>query len=358
VLSKNFNFSEKLMTAFLQANIEQDLGATTLTGNFGVQAINTVQKSTGLIFPPTGPQSRTMGAEYWDVLPSLNLALRLPSNTVIRFAAAREIMRPRIDDMRLSTNYGIDTTVPGGLIRGSSGNPELRPYRANAFDLNVEQYFGGSNGVISLQLFYKDIKSFIFTDRVPFDYGSFPAPAGAAGFPALPTIGTIERPTNTGGGKLYGAEAAITLPFDVFTQTLSGFGVTGGVGYTKTEVEDQNGNITTIPGYSEWVANGTLFFEKGGFDARGSVRYRSEFLGDFTGFGGTPTRRTALGETIVDAQIGYDFESGPLDGLSLYLQGQNLTDERFASIGNNRLQVVDYQIYGRRFLAGFTYKFR
>jgi iron complex outermembrane receptor protein len=34
-----------------------------------------------------------------------------------------------------------------------------------------------------------------------------------------------------------------------------------------------------------------------------------------------------------------------------------LTDERFASVGASRNQVIDYQIYGRRFLAGFTYKF-
>ena len=358
VLSKSFDFSEKLMTGYLQANIEQEFGDTLLTGNFGVQAINTVQKSTGLIFPPSGPEPRQQGAEYWDVLPSLNLALRLPSDTVIRFAAAREIMRPRIDDMRLSIGYGIDITGPTPIIRGSSGNPALRPYRANAFDLNIEQYFGGSDGVLSLQLFYKDLESFVFTSRVPYDYSTFPAPTNAATYPGLSPIGTIERPTNISGGKLYGGELAATLPFDVFTPALDGFGVTGGVGYTKTEIEDQNGNLTTIPGYSEWVANGTLFYEKGGFNARGSVRYRSEFLGDFTGFGGTPTRRTALGETIVDAQIGYDFEGGMLDGLSVYLQGQNLTDERFASVGADRRQVVDYQIYGRRFLAGFTYKFR
>ncbi len=74
---------------------------------------------------------------------------------------------------------------------------------------------------------------------------------------------------------------------------------------------------TVIPGYSEWVANGTLYFEKNGFNARGSVRYRSEFLADFTGFGGSPTRRLARAETIVDAQIGYDFPNGSaLDGLS------------------------------------------
>ena len=64
--------------------------------------------------------------------------------------------------------------------------------------------------------------------------------------------------------------------------------------------------------------------------------------------------------TLMDAQIGYDFaQDGALGGLSLFLQGQNLTDERFATVTNQAtpLQVIDYQIYGRRFLAGATYKF-
>ena len=108
------------------------------------------------------------------------------------------------------------------------------------------------------------------------------------------------------------------------------------------------------------MANATAYFERWGFNARGSVRYRSTFLGDFTGFGGNPTRRQALPETIVDAQIGYDFQEGSaLHGLSLYLQGQNLTDERFASVSpdDRPQEVLDYQVYGRRFLAGFTYRF-
>jgi len=358
VLSKNYSISEDLMTAYLMANIDQEMGSANLTGNFGVQAVNTVQKSTGFIFPPTGPQQVTLGAEYWDVLPSLNLALRFDGGWVVRAAASRQIQRPRLDDLRVSIGYGIDSSVPGGIIRGGGGNPFLRPYRANAVDLNLEKYFG-SSGMIAVQLFYKDIKSFIFNGRFAFDYSAFPAPSGAAGFPNLPATGTLDAPINTGGGSLYGGELAATLPFDTFIQALSGFGVTGGVGYTKSKVQDAGGNISTIPGYSEWVANGTAYFEKAGFNARGSVRYRSTFLGDFTGFGGTPTRRTALSELIVDAQIGYDFRPGSaLEGLSIYIQGQNLTDERFASIANgNRLQVVDYQIYGRRFLAGATFKF-
>ena len=358
VLSKTYSVSEDLMTAYLQADIEQEMGSSTLTGNVGIQVINTEQNSRGFIFPPGGPQSIKLGDNFWDVLPSLNLSMRFESDFVIRFAASRQIQRPRLDDLRVSIGYGIDASVPGGIIRGGGGNPYLRPYRANAFDLNFEKYFG-SAGLISAQLFYKDIKSFIFNGRIPFDYSGFPAPTGAAGFPTLSSVGTLDAPINTGGGKLYGGELAVTMPFSTFTSALDGFGITGGVGYTKSEVRDAAGKITTIPGYSKWVANGTAYFEKWGFNARGSVRYRSTFLGDFTGFGGSPTRRTALAEMIVDGQIGYDFQDGSaLQGLSVYVQGQNLTDERFASIANgNRNQVIDYQIYGRRFLAGFNYKF-
>lgn len=358
--AKAFNVTEDLMTAYLQADIEQELGNGTLTGNIGVQAIHTDQGSSGTVFAGGVARSVRASASYWDVLPSLNLSMRFDSDFVVRFAASRQIQRPRLDDLRVAVSYGINNTIadsPTGLapfIDGSGGNPQLRPYRANAFDLNFEKYFGNS-GLISLQLFHKDIKSYIDRTRFPFDYSGYPLPTG---LPPATLIGRLESSFNTGGGKLYGGELAVTLPFSNFSEALDGFGVTGGVGYTKTKIKDAQGNIDQIPGYSKWVANGTAYFEKWGFNARGSVRYRSTFLGDFTGFGGSPTRRTALAEMIVDGQIGYDFQEGSaLQGLSLYLQGQNLTDERFASVGASRNQVIDYQIYGRRFLAGFNYKF-
>ena len=69
-------------------------------------------------------------------------------------------------------------------------------------------------------------------------------------------------------------------------------------------------------------------------------------------------RRRAADETIVDAQVGYDFGSGALKGLSIYVQGQNLTDEPFVTTNPGQpLQVIDYQVYGRRFLAGASFKF-
>lgn len=358
--AKAYNVTEDLMTAYLQADIEQEMGSGTLTGNIGVQAIHTDQGSSGTVFAGGVARSVRASTSYWDILPSLNLSMRFDSDFVIRFAASRQIQRPRLDDMRVAVSYGISNNAadsPTGLapfIDGNGGNPQLRPYRANAFDLNFEKYFGQS-GLISLQLFHKDIKSYIDRTRFPFDYAGYPLPTG---LPPATLIGRLESSFNTGGGSMYGGELAVTLPFSNISEALDGFGVTGGVGYTKTKIKDAAGNVDQIPGYSKWVANGTAYFEKWGFNARGSVRYRSSFLGDFTGFGGSPTRRTALAEMIVDGQIGYDFQEGSaLSGLSVYLQGQNLTDERFASVGASRSQVIDYQIYGRRFLGGFTFKF-
>jgi iron complex outermembrane recepter protein len=355
VIGKGYTVNEDVMTAYLQANIEAEVGSSTLTGNIGVQAIHTDQASSGFINSPTGPLPRTFGDDYWDILPSLNLTLRMPSDTVIRFAASRQMMRPRLDQMRISIGYGYNASLQ--VIGGGGGNPFLRPYRANAVDLNIEQYFG-RGGVIAAQFFYKDIKSFVFDGRFPFDYAGFPTPAGTP--PGTPTLGYLDAPINTGGGDLYGAELGFTLPLSNLTQSLEGFGVTGGVSWTESSVADANGNQTVIPGYSRWVANGTAYFERAGFNARGSVRYRSTFLGDFTGFGGSPTRRQARTETIIDAQIGYDFQEGSaLHGLSLYLQGQNLTNERFATVVTTDapLSVTDYQTYGRRFLGGFTFRF-
>ncbi|WP_306094666.1 TonB-dependent receptor [Qipengyuania flava] len=356
VLFKTFSIDEDIMTFFVQGNIESDFGNALLTGNFGVQAIHTDQSSTGFVNTGAaqGIIERTIGDNYWDILPSLNLSLRFDSDFVIRFAAAREIQRPRLDDMRVNFSYGVDPVER--IVTGSGGNPSLRPYRATAVDLNFEKYFG-NKGYLAAQLFYKKLHNYIYTAEFPFDYSSYPVVDPGYAFSYQ---GRISAPINGDGGEIYGIEAAGTLPFETFVSALEGFGVTGGVSYTKSKIQpDPNTPASDIPGYSRWVANGTAYFEKGGFSVRGSMRYRSTFLGDFSGFGANRVRRRAKAETIIDAQIGYDFQSdSALEGLSLFIQGFNLTNEPFVAINPGEpLQVMNYQNYGRRFMGGFTYKF-
>jgi len=212
---------------------------------------------------------------------------------------------------------------------------------------------------VALQLFYKDLKTYIYNQDVEIPISELALASPGSGIVIAPIV-EVNVPINGTGGSLYGAEFAGTLPFGVFADALDGFGVTGGVSYTKTKIEPTPGtDPEDIPGYSKWVANGTAFFEKWGFSARASIRYRSSFVGEVSGFGAARTRRRAAPETIVDAQIGYDFQPGSsLEGLSLFLQGQNLTDEPFVTFDpGERMRVIDFQRYGRRFLAGFSFKF-
>jgi iron complex outermembrane receptor protein len=171
----------------------------------------------------------------------------------------------------------------------------------------------------------------------------------------------LTTPINGKGGSIYGVEVAGTLPFDVITKALSGFGITGSGSYTESSIRpDPTRPAITLPGYSRVVVNGTGFFEKDGWNIRGSVRYRSSFLGELSGFGANRTLRTVLAETIYDAQIGYDFKSGALKGLSVFVQGQNLADTPLRTRDggtNDPRAVIDYQTYGRRFLAGFTWRY-
>ena len=354
VPAKAFTVNEDIMTAYTQADIRSELGSAELTGNLGVQAVLTEQKSSGLVNNSGVLVNVTRGDDYLDVLPSLNLALRFPSDFVFRVGAARQMQRPRMDDMRVSLGYGYD--VARQVISGSGGNPYLRPIRSNSFDATLEKYFG-TRGYIAVQGYYKDLKSFVYNQEVPFSYAGYPLSANT---PAnAPTLGVANVPINGAGGKIYGGELAGTLQLGSIVGFLDGFGLTGGGSYTKTEiVPNPGGSAEDIPGYSRWVANGTAFYEKYGLNVRGSLRYRSTFVGELSGFGASRTRRRATGEMIVDAQVGYDFKTGFLNGLSVFVQGQNLTDEPFVTInGTARDQVVDYQQYGRRFLGGFSFRF-
>ena len=90
-----------------------------------------------------------------------------------------------------------------------------------------------------------------------------------------------------------------------------------------------------------------------------SNRDRGEFIGEVPAFDATLTLNNVAAESILDAQIGYEFPEGPMQGLSINLQGTNLTDEPFvlSQVGAPRDQVIKYQKYGAIYSLGLTYRF-
>lgn len=369
ITNKNWTVGEEITSAYVQANLDTEVFGQGLTGNVGLQLQSVDQTSTGFATFSGNPRGVpiTAGDSYTDVLPSLNLRMALPADQVLRFAAARQVARPRMDDMRASQDYGIrltGNTSPGcatvPCFSGGGGNPNLRPWEANAYDLSYEKYFDGTRGYVSAAYFFKDLKSYIYNRSFAFDYSGFPIPPGTppAGIPAS-RIGEYNAPVNGQGGLIKGYELAVSVPFDLLWEPLKGFGMQGSYTDTTTNVAPNGpGTSEPLPGFSKYTSNATLYYEDYGFQVRVSRRTRSAFRSTFQGFGGDLNFRNFAGEEVVDAQIGYTFQDGPLKDVALLLQAGNLTDEASRDQESNRAdRPLSYFEYGKYYLFGVSYKF-
>ena len=87
---------------------------------------------------------------------------------------------------------------------GGGGNPELKPWLANAFDISYEWYFTSDNdnkGYLSAAFFYKNLESFIYNSDFLYDYSDEPLPPPQPGDPSS-TIGIMNQPFNGEGGYM------------------------------------------------------------------------------------------------------------------------------------------------------------
>ncbi len=364
-LTNSFDVTEKVLTGFVQYNIDRDLGSTPLRGNVGVQIVHTDQQGDSVAASNQGGvvviEPITDGDKYTDILPSANLSFEVAPNNFIRVAAARVLARARMDQLNPANGFSYDqskaasTDINNSPWSGTAGNAKLKPLIADTFDLAYENYFG-KGGYVSVAGFYKHLESFIYRQQELFDFTGYPFTG-----PVTPTLneGFVSQWQNAGGGKIYGFEAATSLPFNTFSDSLDGFGILLSGSYTKSSVRlGSDVPKTTLPGLSKWVVNSTLYYEKYGFQARVSSRYRSEFLAEVSGLSLVRDLVSAKSEFLVDAQIGYEFQDGPLKGLSILANGYNLTNEPFVTFQNgDERQIRDHQNYGRNYQVGFSYRF-
>ena len=368
VLAGNWSVVEKVSTAYVKANIDHDLAGMPLTGNVGMQFVYTDQSSDGFSARQVSQGvsesiAVSGGAEYLEILPSANFILEVGDDLFARLAVSRTLARPRMDDMRASRNYSFNVNNNTPLARpdlnspwgGGGGNPELMPYIADVADISIEKYFANRRGYVSLAAFYKHLETYVYNRNQIFDFTGYPT----GGVVPVINQGIIGAPDNGNGGYIQGAEFSLSVPLEIVTPALEGFGFFVSASYTDSEVQpDETQAPTTLPGLSETVANATAYYERYGFQARVSARYRSDFLGEVAGFGNGRTLRSVGEETVVDAQIGYEIQSGPAEGLSILAQVNNLTDEPFYTFENgDERRIIDHQSYGRTFLVGLNYRF-
>jgi iron complex outermembrane recepter protein len=370
ISNKNWEVEETVSTGYVQVDIDTEILSIPVRGNLGVQAVNVDQSSTGVAtFEGVAlSEPATRGASYTHYLPSLNLVFELPAEQIVRFGAARQMARPRMDEMRANAGYGINRTgfcspsTPPPCWSGGGGNPELEPWLAKAYDLSYEKYFAQRRGYISLAYFHKELESYIYSQSTPFDFSQLPIPTAIApeDQPAS-SIGIFTQPANGKGGVVRGHEIAVSLPLDLLWSPLEGFGIVANYSDTDSSIQPLGPDFPNepLPGLSKYVSNVTVYYERYGFSARVAQRHRSAFLGEVQGFGGDRTRRVFEGETVTDVQLGYSFPAdGALQGLSLLLQVNNLENEPFRSTFDGRDdRPREYFEFGRTYLFGVNYRF-
>ncbi|USI99982.1 TonB-dependent receptor [Xanthomonas prunicola] len=370
LVSKAWTVEEKITTAWLRANIDTQWGEVGVRGNIGLQLQSADQSSQANYWDasqPAGSEVRPIddGKTYRDWLPSLNLAFQLPYEQTLRFAMAKQVARPRVDQLRASLEFGVDTST--GRPGASGGNPMLDPWRANALDISYEKYFA-DRAYVAAAFFYKDLKSYIYTQsRDNYDFSALVAgyvpPPGSA--PVL-TTGTFSAPFNGKGGTLRGVELTASLPLDLIFAPLEGFGIQASATFNDSDVKIRDpesassvgdGEIS-LPGLSKRVYNLTAYYEHKGFEARVSQRRRSDFIGEIGNFNGNRTLRYVVGENITDAQISYNFgEASSLSGLTLLLQASNLSNSPYRTYAETKDRPLEYIEWGRTFVLGVNYRF-
>ncbi|PKI05931.1 TonB-dependent receptor [Shewanella sp. 11B5] len=353
--------SEEVSTFYVKTNLESELFGFPLTGNVGIQAVHTDQSSDGTVATVENGvvtlTPRTAGDSYLEWLPSMNLGFEVADGQMLRFAAARTLTRARMDKMNANVNFSYNQNPNDGVNwSGGAGNPELRPWLARQYDISYENYFS-DQGYFSVAVFYKDLENYVYDQQTNFDFSTI-LPQNPGDNP----IGNVSQPQNGNGGYVQGIEASLSIDFGLFADSLSGFGTILSGSYNDSEVkETSDSDPTTLPGLSEKTFNATVYYENSGFEARISSRYRSDFLGEVTKISLQRENVNIKAETVVDAQIGYDFTESGIDalyGLSVQFQINNLTNEPFTSYtGDDQRLVRDYQNYGRNFMLGANYKF-
>lgn len=314
----NFAITEKILASYIKADIDAD----GLRGNLGVRLVETKQTTGAYVGPADAKVWQEEDKSYFDILPSINLAVDLEEDMILRFSAARVMTRPDYAAMTNATTYNTETRV------GTGGNSNIDPYRATQFDVGYEWYFSDA-GIFSSALFYKDLQSTLGenTQTETFDNVAI----------------EISRPINGPAGTLKGIELGYQ------TEITEGFGIAANYTFVDGESKDLEGNDILIPGISEHTFNFSTYYENETYSGRISYNYRT----------GYDTGRAWPGYQDAYGQIDASFNYNVNENITAVFEVINLTDEHTFSYQEEGVKQALTGVYkdGRRFMAGLRFSF-
>lgn len=291
---------EDTYAAYFLVKFGGDLGSMPLDGNIGVRYVKTDTAASGFAQQPNWTEFELLPAEiaalganqsvavtqqgdYDDVLPSLNLRLKLTEDLQWRFAFSKAFARPTFDQLRANVSLGGDVEVtydnstdpPTPVAQevtsftGSGGNPWLRPMRATQFDTSLEWYFA-QQGSLTGTLFYKDVKDYFIN--------------GTERQNIFGQDWLVQTTINGDKGIIRGVEVGYSQFYDFLPGFLQGLGLQANYTYvdSKGAPGPTAGNTTPpglpLEGLSKTSYNAMLMYQRGPVEARLAYNWRERWL--------------------------------------------------------------------------------
>ena len=323
----SFRISENVYAGYIDADFSGTLGGLPWFVNVGARYVHTELTASGQqldlidLLPVPGdatifqgvfanggqPLARTESSNYDFFLPNLNVRVDLGSDVVARFSASRTLTRPQVQDLAPRTNF--DVLRPASLD-ASGGNPALRPYTSNNFDLSLEWYPSRTT-TVSAAFFYKNVRDFIVQTReneviTIANAGNIPV-GGLITGPNEATF-SVRRPRNADTANVRGFELNIVHTFDWLPGLLSGFGTQLNATFVRSNANfdrDAANTSFALEGLGD-SQNASLFYEKHGVSARVAYNRRERFLEHLVtpGQGGDPALLEQI-QAPLASRVGY-----------------------------------------------------
>ncbi|MDO3381462.1 TonB-dependent receptor [Gilvimarinus algae] len=253
-VTSDFSIDEEITAAYVKANFEGD----GFRGNLGLRAVDTEVLSKGRIDgePAQGTQ------EYTNLLPSANLVIDITENLLLRFAAGSTVSRPDYEDMQMAE------TIQINIAEATVGNPEIKPYKSDQYDVGLEWYFSEAS-LIGATVFQKNISDYI---QVSINTETLEGCGERC---------QVKRARNVGTANISGIELQYQHDFG------NGFGVQANYTYTDSSVTDQNGKESVVDEVSQNSYNLSGYFENGYFSARLAYNFRDGWHNTYNNSGPT-----------------------------------------------------------------------
>jgi len=282
---------------------------------------------------------------YSHLLPSVDYRLNLNEDMVVRLAASRTLTRPPFGALSPRTTIG--TARPGNL-QASSGNPNLKPYVSDNFDMAFEWYYQES-GYLSIGLFQKRVDNFLVNTV---QNQAFEIEDQDNLFDGDP-IFEVSLQDNLEEATVDGIEIGFQHTFEYLSGFWSGFGFTA-----NATLVDSNAELDLADTSQTFALEGLGdsynligFYEMGNFEARLAWNRRDRFLQTAVGFGGEPGY--VMDYEQIDVRVSY----GINDNISIFAEGVNITDEKYQRVGRYDNQVLLREQTGPRYTLGVRAEF-